>query len=48
MEIYTVAKLLGHTGLKQVARYAEATDGLKRAAVDRLPYKRKYSLNKES
>ncbi|MDR0409327.1 MAG: site-specific integrase [Spirochaetaceae bacterium] len=36
-EIYTVAKLLGHRGLNQVARYAEATDKLKRAAVDRLP-----------
>jgi hypothetical protein len=36
-EIYTVAKLLGQKGLKQVARYAEATDKLKRAAVGRLP-----------
>lgn len=36
-EIYTVAKLLGHTGLAQVARYAAATDKLKREAVERLP-----------
>ncbi|GMO27946.1 MAG: site-specific integrase [Termitinemataceae bacterium] len=36
-EIYTVAKLLGHHGLEQVTRYAEATNKLKRAAVERLP-----------
>ena len=36
-DIYTVAKLLGHKGLKQVARYAEATSKLKRSAVERLP-----------
>lgn len=36
-EIYTVSKLLGHTDLRQIKKYAEATDKLKRAAVDKLP-----------
>jgi site-specific recombinase XerD len=36
-DIYTVAKLLGHTKLKQVARYAQATDKLRREAVTALP-----------
>ena len=33
----TVARLLGHTGLGQVMRYAKATDEMKRRAVDALP-----------
>jgi integrase len=36
-DIYTVAKLLGHARLKQVAKYAQATDKLRRSAVDALP-----------
>jgi integrase len=36
-DIYTVAKLLGHTRLKQVAKYAQATDKLRRSAVAALP-----------
>jgi integrase len=36
-DIYTVAKLLGHTRLKQVAKYAQATDKLRRNAVAALP-----------
>jgi integrase len=37
VEIYTVAKLLGHKNIKQVAKYAQATDKLRRAAVNALP-----------
>lgn len=33
----TVARLLGHTGLSQVMKYAKATDEMKRRAVDALP-----------
>lgn len=33
----TVAKLLGHSGLSQVMKYAKATDEMKRKAVDALP-----------
>jgi integrase len=36
-DIYTVAKLLGHTSLKQVAKYAKVTDKLRREAVAALP-----------
>jgi integrase len=36
-DIYTIAKLLGHKGIKQVAKYAQATDKLKRATVEALP-----------
>jgi site-specific recombinase XerD len=36
-DIYTVARLLGHAKLKQVARYAQATDKLRREAVAALP-----------
>jgi integrase len=37
VDIYTVAKLLGHIKLKQVAKYAQATDKLRREAVAALP-----------
>ena len=33
----TVARLLGHTGLGQVMKYAKATDEMKRRAVEALP-----------
>lgn len=33
----TVARLLGHTGLSQVMKYAKATDEMKRKAVEALP-----------
>jgi integrase len=36
-DIYTVARLLGHKNIKQVAKYAQATDKLRRSAVDGLP-----------
>jgi integrase len=36
-DIYTVSKLLGHTSLKQVAKYAKVTDKLRREAVAALP-----------
>jgi integrase len=36
-DIYTVAKLLGHTGIGQVARYAQVTNKLGQKAVDALP-----------
>jgi integrase len=36
-DIYTVAKLLGHKNIKQVAKYAQATDKLRRKAVNALP-----------
>jgi hypothetical protein len=36
-DIYTVARLLGHTGIKQVAKYAHVTDELRRKAVEALP-----------
>jgi integrase len=36
-DIYTVAKLLGHKKLNQVAKYAQATDKLRRTAVNALP-----------
>jgi integrase len=36
-DIYTVANLLGHKKLKQVAKYAQATDKLRREAVEALP-----------
>jgi integrase len=37
VDIYTVAKLLGHKNIKQVAKYAQATDKLRRSAIDALP-----------
>jgi integrase len=37
VDIYTVSKLLGHKSIEQVAKYAKATDRLKRAAVAALP-----------
>jgi integrase len=37
VDIYTVSKLLGHKSIEQVAKYAKATDRLKRAAVVALP-----------
>jgi site-specific recombinase XerD len=36
-DIYTVSKLLGHKNIKQVAKYAQATDKLRRSAVNALP-----------
>jgi integrase len=36
-DIYTVANLLGHKKLRQVAKYAQATDKLRREAVAALP-----------
>jgi integrase len=36
-DIYTVSKLLGHKNIKQVAKYAQATDKLRREAVAALP-----------
>lgn len=36
-DIYTVSKLLGHTNVKTTQRYAQATDKMKRAAVEALP-----------
>ena len=36
-DVITVAKLLGHSGLSQVMKYAKATDAMKRRAVDSLP-----------
>jgi integrase len=36
-DIYTVAKLLGHKKLKQVAKYVQVTDKLRREAVKALP-----------
>lgn len=37
VDIYTVAKLLGHRTITQVAKYAKATDKLRREAVNALP-----------
>jgi site-specific recombinase XerD len=36
-EIYTVAELLGHASISQVAKYAKVTDKLRREAVAALP-----------
>jgi integrase len=36
-DIYTVAKLLGHTSIGQVAKYAKVTDKLRRNAIAGLP-----------
>jgi site-specific recombinase XerD len=36
-DIYTVAKLLGHKSITQVAKYAKVTDTLRRKAVAALP-----------
>jgi integrase len=36
-DIYTVANLLGHKNIKQAAKYAQATDKLRRNAVAALP-----------
>jgi integrase len=36
-DIYTVAKLLGHKNIRQAAKYAQATDKLRREAVASLP-----------
>jgi integrase len=36
-DIYTVAKLLGHKNIKQVSKYAQATDKLRRNAVAAMP-----------
>jgi integrase len=37
VDIYTVAKLLGHSSINQVAKYAKVTDKLRREAVAALP-----------
>jgi integrase len=37
VDIYTVARLLGHKNIKQAARYAQVTDKLRRNAVAALP-----------
>ncbi|GHU41612.1 phage integrase family site specific recombinase [Spirochaetia bacterium] len=37
VDIYTVAKLLGHVGVASIAKYAKATDKLKRKAIASLP-----------
>jgi integrase len=37
VDIYTVSKLLGHKSIKQVAKYAQATDKLRRSAIAVLP-----------
>jgi len=37
VDIYTVAKLLGHTNINQVAKYAKVTDKLRREAIAALP-----------
>jgi integrase len=37
VDIYTVSKLLGHTSIKQVAKYAKVTDRLRRDAIAALP-----------
>lgn len=37
VDIYTVAKLIGHTGIDQVAKYAKVTDRLRRDAIAALP-----------
>jgi integrase len=37
VDIYTVAKLLGHTSIDQVAKYAKVTDRLRREAIAALP-----------
>jgi integrase len=36
-ELYTVAKLLGHTSISQTVKYAKVTDKLRREAIDALP-----------
>jgi integrase len=36
-DIYTVSKLLGHKNIRQAAKYAQATDKLRRRAVAALP-----------
>jgi site-specific recombinase XerD len=36
-EIYTLSKLLGHTDVKTTQVYANATDKMKRDAVNALP-----------
>jgi integrase len=36
-DIFTLAKLLGHKNIKQVAKYAQVTDKLRRSAVAALP-----------
>jgi site-specific recombinase XerD len=36
-DIYTVAKLLGHINLSNVAKYAKVTDKLRLEAVNALP-----------
>jgi integrase len=37
VDIYTVSKLLGHKDLETTMAYAKATEGMRRAAVDKLP-----------
>ncbi|MDR0557899.1 MAG: hypothetical protein LBG43_08570 [Treponema sp.] len=44
-DIYTVAKLLGHKNIKQAAKYAQATDKLRRTAVDAIPEIRLVNIN---
>jgi integrase len=36
-DIYTVSKMLGHKNIKQAAKYAQATDKLRRKAVNAMP-----------
>jgi site-specific recombinase XerD len=36
-DIYTVAKLLGHANISNVAKYAKVTDKLRMEAVNALP-----------
>jgi len=37
VDIYTVSKLLGHSDIKTTMSYAKATEGMRRAAVEKLP-----------
>jgi site-specific recombinase XerD len=37
VDIYTVSKLLGHTNINQMAKYAKVTDKLRREAIAALP-----------
>jgi site-specific recombinase XerD len=37
VDIFAVARMLGHTGLRQAQKYAQVTDKLMRNAVAALP-----------